>query len=280
MENKVIFITGSSRGLGADIVKEALRRDYQVAATARHAKDVLKAHPEAGERLLALDLDVTNTEQVRAAVAQTIEAFGRIDALINNAGYANVSSIEHFDDADFRAQMETNFFGVYNVTKAVLPIMRRQNSGHILQVSSIGGRRGGSPGLAAYQSAKFAVAGFSRVLAAEVAPFGIKVTVLEPGAIRTDWAGSSMKVYPIDEAYQSTLGRIVNYRSENQGRESGDPQRGAQIILDLVENDNPPLHLLLGRDALRSGLEEIDDRRKEIEEWKTLTESFSFPENN
>ncbi|RYX85253.1 SDR family NAD(P)-dependent oxidoreductase [bacterium] len=273
---KVVFITGSSRGLGAAIAKEALARGYKVAATARNAQDVLKAFPDAGEQLLAISMDVTDVRQIGAAVDKAIETFGRIDVVINNAGYGNVAPIEHVEDADFHAQMNTNFYGVYNVTKAVLPQLHKQRAGHIIQVSSIGGRHGGTPGLAAYQSAKFAVAGFSKVLAAEVAPFGIKVTILEPGGIRTDWAGSSMKVAPLDEEYQATIGWFVEYREKRSGQESGDPERGARITLDIAENENPPLHLLLGHDAVRMAGEESRRRSEEAKEWEEISFSFDF----
>ncbi len=274
---KVIFITGSSRGLGAAIVKESLARGYKVAATARNAQDVLKAFPASGDQLLPISMDVTDVTQIKAAVEKTIEEFGHIDVLVNNAGYGNVASIEHVEDADFRAQMDTNFYGVYNVTKAVLPYLHKQGSGHIIQVSSIGGRHGGTPGLSAYQSAKFAVAGFSKVLAAEVAPLGIKVTVLEPGGIRTDWAGSSMKVDPIDTAYQSTIGWFTEYREKKSGQESGDPEQGARITLDIAESENPPLHLLLGHDAVRMAAEESKRRSEEAKEWESVSLSFDFP---
>lgn len=148
--------------------------------------------------------------------------FGRLDVVVNNAGYGDIAPIEDVQDDAFRAQFETNFFGVYNVTRAALPVMRAQGAGHIIQFSSIGGRFG-APGLAAYQSAKFAVGGFSEVLAREVAPLGIKVTVIEPGGFRTDWAGSSMKIADIRPEYQATVGGLARYLRENTGKETGDP---------------------------------------------------------
>jgi NAD(P)-dependent dehydrogenase (short-subunit alcohol dehydrogenase family) len=183
----VFFLTGSSRGLGRAIAEAVLAAGHQLAATARRPSsldDLVAAHPE---RVLPVALDVADAEQARAAVAAGVQRFGRIDVVVNNAGYANLAAIEDIAPDDFRAQIDTNLFGVVNVTRAALPVLREQGSGHVIQVSSVGGRLA-TPGLSAYQSAKWAVGGFSSVLAAEVAPLGIKVTVLEPGGMQTDWA--------------------------------------------------------------------------------------------
>jgi NAD(P)-dependent dehydrogenase (short-subunit alcohol dehydrogenase family) len=193
--SSVWFITGSSRGIGYELAKAVLAAGHRLVATARRPDDLAALVAQYGERVRAVALDVTDPASARAAVQQAVEAFGRLDVVVNNAGYGNIASIEEGDDADFRAQMETNFYGVANVTRAALPVLRTQRSGHIIQISSIGGRVG-SPGLAAYQSAKWAVEGFSEVLSKEVAPLGIKVTIVEPGGFRTDWAGSSMTIHP------------------------------------------------------------------------------------
>ena len=276
---KTCFITGASRGFGKAIVSEALARGYNVAATARNADAVSEACPDAGERLLAIDLDVTNEGQIKSAIEQTMHAFGRIDIAVNNAGYGNMAPAEHVTDEDFRRQIETNFFGVVNVSKAVIPIMRRQGGGGvIMQVSSIGGRHGGSPGLSAYQAAKFAVAGFSKVLAVEVAPFGIKVVILEPAGIRTDWAGSSMTVTQTDPAYEETVGKRAVFMREMDGTQAGDPARGAKIILDVADLDDPPLHLLLGHTAVRMAREESERRAAEAKQWEEVSFSFDYPD--
>jgi NAD(P)-dependent dehydrogenase (short-subunit alcohol dehydrogenase family) len=200
----VWFITGSSRGFGAALVRAALDAGDRVVATAREPRQLAEIAERYGDSVLPLALDVTDAGAARAAVAAGAGRFGRLDVVVNNAGYANVAPIETGDDADFRAQFETNFWGVYNVSKAVVPQLRAQGSGTIVQFSSVGGRVGGSPGIASYQAAKFAVDGFSRVLAVETAPFGVKVIVVEPSGFATDWAGSSMTVHEIPDDYDST----------------------------------------------------------------------------
>jgi NAD(P)-dependent dehydrogenase (short-subunit alcohol dehydrogenase family) len=196
--SKVWLVTGSSRGLGLEIAKAVLAAGDRLVATARNPRDLHALVDRYGDarasnagRVCAVMLDVTQPAQARAAVEAARTAFGRLDVVVNNAGYANVNSIEDAAEDDFRAQIETNFFGVVNVTRAALPLLRAQRSGHIIQISSIGGRAA-TQGIAAYQSAKWAVGGFSEVLAREVAPLGIRVTVMEPGGMRTDWSGSSM----------------------------------------------------------------------------------------
>ena len=174
---------------------------------------------------------------------------GRLDVLVNNAGYGDIGSIEDTSLADFRAQIETNLFGVINVTKAALPLLRQQGAGHIIQVSSIGGRRG-SPGLAPYQSAKWGVEGFSEVLAKEVMPLGIKVTILEPGGFRTDWSGASMTIHSSRPEYDATVGAVARFHREYDGTQPGDPARAAAVILYIASLEEPPLRLLLGSDAV------------------------------
>jgi NAD(P)-dependent dehydrogenase (short-subunit alcohol dehydrogenase family) len=183
---KTWLITGSSRGFGWELTKAALGSGDLVVATARRPEQLDSLVREYGDRVRTTTLDVTDAAAARAAVQLAIDEFGRLDVVVNNAGYANSSAIEETPDDDFRAQIETNLFGVVNVTKAALPVLRRQRSGHFIQFSSIGGRVGGTPGLAAYQAAKWAVEGFSEVLSNEVKPFGVKVTIIEPGGFRTE----------------------------------------------------------------------------------------------
>ncbi len=206
----VFLVTGASRGLGRSIVTAALAAGHQVVAGVRdvHALDDLIAGSEptsASAQLVPVVLDVTDPDAARAAVRTAVGRFGRLDVLVNNAGYANLASIEDVDPADFRAQVETNLFGVVTLSQEAVHVMREQGSGHIVQVSSVGGRMS-TPGLGAYQTAKWAVGGFSSVLAKEVGPLGIRVTVLEPGGMRTDWAGSSMSVAPVRPEYEATVG--------------------------------------------------------------------------
>lgn len=247
---KVWFVTGSSRGLGRAVVEAALDSGASVIATARNPETLNAFTEKFGTgRFLALAVDVAKENEVANAVKAGQQKFGRIDVVVNNAGYANAAAVEDIEIQDFHEQMATNFMGVVYVTKAVLPILRQQGSGHIFQVSSVGGRVG-SPGLCAYQSAKWAVGGFSTVLAREVAPLGIKVTVLEPGGIRTDWAGSSMRVPPISEPYKGTVGAFNEMRRQFSGKEPSLPAKIARIIVNLSEAEDVPLRLLLGPDAV------------------------------
>jgi NAD(P)-dependent dehydrogenase (short-subunit alcohol dehydrogenase family) len=206
--SKVFLLTGSSRGLGRQIAEAALAAGHRVVATARRPEALADLAERYGHQVLPVALDVTDPDAAKAAVAAGVEAFGRIDVVVNNTGYANLASVEDISLTDFREQIDTNLFGVVNVTKAALPVLRRQGGGHIIQVSSIGGRLA-TAGLSAYQAAKWAVGGFSEVLAREVGPLGIKVTVLEPGGMQTDWAGSSMRVPPVSGPYRATVGAMA-----------------------------------------------------------------------
>ncbi|WP_229087017.1 SDR family NAD(P)-dependent oxidoreductase [Curtobacterium sp. GD1] len=244
----VFLVTGASRGLGRSIVTAALAAGHQVVAGVRdlHALDDLTS-----AELVPVALDVTDPDAARAAVCTAVERFGRLDVLVNNAGYANLASIEDVDPADFRAQVETNLFGVVTLSQEAVHVMREQGSGHIVQVSSVGGRMS-TPGLGAYQTAKWAVGGFSSVLAKEVGPLGIRVTVLEPGGMRTDWAGSSMTVAPVRPEYEATVGASARMHGGTSIGAS-DPDLVAELVLQVVAMDEPPLRLLVGPDAFEHG---------------------------
>ncbi|MGW4276230.1 SDR family NAD(P)-dependent oxidoreductase [Streptomyces seoulensis] len=275
---QVWFITGSSRGLGRALVAAALEAGHHVVATARRPETLAEEFAEYGDRVLTLPLDVTSPEAARAAVEAATAHFGRVDVLVNNAGYANVSPIETADDDDFRAQFETNFWGVYNVTKAALPTLRRQGSGTVVQFSSVGGRVGGSPGIASYQAAKFAVDGFSRVLAAETAPFGVRVMVVEPSGFATDWAGSSMTVHAVPDAYDRTVGEMNRRVRQSTDGAAGDPRRAAEIIVRTVGREQVPGHLLLGVNAATMALEHSRGRLAEATAWEQVSRSADFAE--
>lgn len=275
---QVWFITGSSRGLGRALVTAALEAGHHVVATARRPEALAEAFHEYGDRVLPLALDVTSPDAARAAVDAAVERFGRIDVLVNNAGYANVSPIETADDDDFRAQFETNFWGVYNVTKAALPTLRRQGSGTVVQFSSIGGRVGGSPGIASYQAAKFAVDGFSRVLATETAPFGVRVMVVEPSGFATDWAGSSMTVHAIPEAYDQTVGEMNRRVRQSTDGAAGDPRRAAEILVRTVGREQIPSHLPLGVNAVTMALDYSRRQIAEATAWEKVSRSADFSE--
>jgi NAD(P)-dependent dehydrogenase (short-subunit alcohol dehydrogenase family) len=267
----VFFLTGAGRGLGRAIAEAVLYAGHQLVATARDPRsldDLVAAHPD---QVLPVALDVTDAAAAQAAVAAGRERFGRIDVVVNNAGYADLAAVEDVDPAAFRAQIETNLFGVVNVTKAALPLLREQGGGHVIQVSSIGGRLA-TPGLAAYQSAKWAVGGFSSVLAAEVAPLGIKVTVLEPGGMQTDWAGASMSVPPISPPYEPTVGRAAAMHNA-ETLALGDPAKVARVVLEVAAMDAPPLRLILGSEAYAYATAAGRAQAESDERWHDLTVS-------
>ena len=272
---KVWLITGSSRGLGRALAEAVLASGDKLAATARTPAQLADLVDRYGDQVRTVALDVTDEREAVTAVHGAINAFGRLDVLVNNAGYANINSIEDMAAQDFREQIETNFFGVVNVTRAALPVFRTQRAGHIIQISSLGGRLA-TPGLSAYQSAKWAVGGFSEVLAKEVGPLGIKVTVVEPGGMRTDWAGASMRVGAVEPDYQKTVGAMIEARSAKAGIMRGDPARVAQAIVRIASEKRPPLRLLLGSDAVFLASVFSAERAKEDAAWKQLSLSTDF----
>jgi NAD(P)-dependent dehydrogenase (short-subunit alcohol dehydrogenase family) len=230
------------------------------------------------DRARVFPLDVTDADAAVAAIYFAVAEFGRIDVVVNNAGYANSAPIEETDPADFRAQIEANLFGVVNVTQAALPVLRAQRSGVFVQFSSIGGRVGGTPGLGAYQTAKFAVEGFSEVLASEVKPFGVKVIIVEPGAFRTDWMGSSMTMQEPGPDYRDAVAFIHELRRTSNGSQPGDPARAASVIIDVVESPEPPRRLLLGSDAVALAVASGIERNEEARQWATVSRSADFSE--
>ena len=279
-ESKVWFITGCSTGFGRELARMVLDRGYRCVITARDpakAEDIAKGHEE---RALVLELDVTDQIQVNAAVTSAVEHFGRIDVLVNNAGIGYFGSVEESDEEEFRRMFETNFFGLSAMTRAVLPVMRKQRSGHIVNISSIGGLRS-FPALAYYNATKYAVEGFSESLALEVAPLGIKVTLVEPSGFRTDWAGRSASETKsgISDYAQTAWKNIENLRSSS-GKQPGDPVRAAAAIIDAVESPNPPLRLLLGRAALKGARIKLDMLKRDFDPWEQTTVNADTPEAN
>jgi NAD(P)-dependent dehydrogenase (short-subunit alcohol dehydrogenase family) len=270
---KIWFITGSSRGFGRSLVSAALAAGDRVVATARRPEslaDLVTAH---GDAVLPVALDVTDPAAVATAFEQGLSHFGRLDVIVNNAGYANVAPIETTTEEDFRTQFETNFWGVYNVSKAAIPLLRAQGGGTLVQFSSVGGRVGGSPGIASYQAAKFAVDGFSRVLAVEAAPFGVKVMVVEPSGFRTDWAGSSMTVHDVPAEYEPTVGLMNTRIRQNDAGAAGNPDRAAEIIVAAAHRENPPTHLLLGVNAVEMSLAYSQRQLTEATAWEKVSRS-------
>jgi NAD(P)-dependent dehydrogenase (short-subunit alcohol dehydrogenase family) len=272
------LITGASRGFGRRLAETVLESGEQVLATARRPEQLADLVSRYGGLVRTAALDVTDPEAARVAVSAAVEAFGRLDVVVNNAGYANSGPIEEMAEKDFREQFEANFFGVVNVTRAALPVLREQRSGVFVQFSSVGGRVGGTPGMGAYQSAKFAVEGFSEVLASEVAPFGVKVIIVEPGAFRTDWQGSSMELHEVGTDYAETVGAMNKYRAENNGTQPGDPTRAAHVIIDTVNHPAPPRRLLLGAQAVTSALAAGEARAEETRTWADVSAAADFPQ--
>src|SRR5438445_3507780 len=273
--SKVWLITGASRGLGRSFTQEALKAGHRVVATARDAERLAEVASKFGESVRTVPLDVTNEAQAKNAVEAAIETFGCVDVLVNNAGYGNVYPVEDTSLADFRAQIETNLFGVIIMTKAVLPHFRERASGHIIQISSIGGRVG-PVGRAAYAAAKFGVEGFSESLSKEVGPLGIKVTIVEPGGFRTDFAGSSTELHEGRTEYDATVGATVRFQRNYDGKQPGDPEKAAAAILHIASLPEPPLRLLLGSDAYNAAENHALEILASDREWKNLSMSTDY----
>ncbi len=274
---KVWFITGASTGFGRLLAEEVLKAGGKVVVTARKLDKVSDLETKYPETAKALALDVTNQVQVDAAVEQTVAKFGRVDVLVNNAGYGVAGAIEEVSEAEFKPMIEANVFGLLRVTRAFLPQLRKQRSGNILNLSSIGGLVA-SPGMGYYNATKFAVEGISEALAGELAPLGIKVTIIEPGPFRTDFLGRSIVVAEkrITD-YDSTAGNMRRYFVENDGKQPGDPLRAVHAMMQVVESPAPPLRLLLGASALQRLRTKLGGWEKEIAEWEQVTVGADFP---
>ena len=272
MDNKVWFITGCSTGFGRELAKKTIEAGYNVVVTARNKAKIEDLVSDNGENAIALTLDVTDKAQVRDAVKQAVEKFGRIDVLVNNAGIGYFSSAEESVEKEVRDMFEINFWGLMDVTTQVLPYMRKQKSGHILNFSSIGGLTS-FPTLGYYNASKYAVEGISESMWQELAPFGIKVTLVEPSGFRTDWSGrSSVKTQTSIDDYKGT---IVEQRlkgvAQSAGQEAGDPVKAAQALIDVVESKESPNHLLLGKMAYDAAYLKIEALKKDFEAWKETT---------
>lgn len=275
-KNAVWLITGCSKGLGRALAQQALESGYRVVLTARDVStlsDIVERH---GDAAAALALDVTNPEQVRAAVAAAEERFGGVDVLVNNAGFGYLGAIEEGEDAEVRDMFETNVFGTWNMIKGVLPGMRTRGHGHIVNISSVGGLVT-FPAVGFYHMAKFAVEGLSETLAKEIAPFGLGVTVVEPGAFRTDFRGASLKQSSVRlPAYADSAGKARDGVFAAHGRQQGDPVLGSKAIVTALESDEPPLHLVIGGDALDQIRKKLADLQRDLDTWEPLTRSTNF----
>jgi NAD(P)-dependent dehydrogenase (short-subunit alcohol dehydrogenase family) len=273
--SKVWLITGASRGLGRAFSEEALKGGHRVVATSRNSEQLVEIANKFGESVRTVSLDVTKEAQAKYAIAAAIQTFGSLDVLVNNAGYGNVGPVEDTSLADFRAQIETNLFGVIIMTKAALPYFRERRSGHIIQISSIGGRVGPT-GRSAYAAAKFGVEGFSESLSKEVAPLGIKVTIVEPGGFRTDFAGSSTDLRAGRPEYDATVGATVRFQRNYDGKQPGDPVKAAAALLHIASLSDPPLRLLLGSDAYTAAENHALGILASDLEWKDLSISTDY----
>ncbi len=275
---RVWFITGASTGFGRLLAEEVLKAGGKVVATARKLDNVADLEAQYPQKAMALALDVTDAGQVDSAVTQAFAKFGQVDVLVNNAGYGVAGAIEEVSEAEFMPMFETNVFGLLQVTRAFLPHLRKQRSGHILNLSSIGGVVGG-PGIGFYNATKFAVEGISEALAAELAPLGIRVTIIEPGPFRTDFLGRSGVLAATRIAdYDNTAGNMRKYFTENDGKQRGDPLRAVHAMMQVVESPEPPLRLLLGVSALQRLRGKLSNWEKEIAAWEPVTVGADFPE--
>lgn len=269
--NKVWFITGCSTGFGRHLAMEALKQGHNVAVASRNTDDVKDIVTQYPETAIAIKLDVTKPEEITAAVEQAIAKFQRIDVLVNNAGIGYFGAIEESEDAEVRRMFEINFFGLANMTNAVLPIMRQQRSGHIVNISSIGGFAS-FPGVGFYNATKYAVTGYSEALSKETAHLGIKVTIVAPSGFRTDWAGrsannSSIVIDDYKESAHVNKNTIRGY----SGNQPGDPERAAQAIIKAVNSAEPPLRLFLGTGALKGARNKIKEVEQDLQTWEETT---------
>lgn len=273
---RVWLITGSSTGFGRTLAEAVLDQGETVVLTARNPQQVEDLTAKFPDRTLAQRLDVTNPKEVREVVKQAIATFGRIDVLVNNAGYGTLGAIEEISDEDIRRQFETNVFGALDLTRAVLPHLRQQRSGHIINFSSVGGFVS-FPGSGIYCSTKFALEGISEALAQEVAPLNIKVIIVEPGAFRTDFSGRSLVVSDAQIAdYEPVIGQYRQWVQDIDGQQPGDPKKAASAIIQAVNSENPPLRLALGADAVNAIDAKLKSVKEELDEWRQVAVDTAF----
>ncbi len=275
---KVWFITGASKGLGFELVKKLLSEGFRVAATSRTVESLVSSFGEASENFLPLGMNITDNDDVKRAVAKTVEHFGNLDVIVNNAGYGQIGTLEELTDGEARANFEVNVFGSLNVIRNAMPYLRKQQSGNIFNISSIGGYAGNFPGWGIYCSTKFAVAGFTEALAEEARPFGIHATVVYPGYFRTDFLTQESAKTPAQtiEAYESARNSEQAHLNEINGNQPNDPVKAADALIALSKEQSPPVHFLLGietNDVLQQKIEAIT---KDAENWKDLTESTAL----
>ncbi|MEO0340889.1 MAG: oxidoreductase [Bacteroidota bacterium] len=271
----VWLITGASSGFGKAIAEYAVNKGYQVVATARRAEKLEALASNAPEQILPVTMDVTDRAQVKAGIEKAVDHFGQIDVLINNAGYGIVGALEETPEQELRQQMETNFFGAMAVMQEVLPVLRKQRSGAIVNMSSMGGNMSFG-GFSAYSASKFALEGASEALAQEVAPFGIKTMIVEPGAFRTAFAGSALKHMPKIAAYDEIVGGTRDFAKSMDGTQAGDPNKAAAAIDQALQAEHTPLRLQLGQDSVDAIKAHADQLLADLETWRGVAEGTSF----
>lgn len=277
-DTPVWLITGCSTGFGQALARLIIDRGWRLIATARDKSRVAELTANAEDRVLALDLDVTRPEQIEAVVAAAKDKFGRIDVLVNNAGYGYQSTVEEGVEAEIRAQFDANVFGLFAMTRAVLPLMRTQKRGHIINITSVAGLIG-FPGSGYYAASKHAVEGWSDALRAEVEPLGIAVTCVEPGPFRTDWAGRSLRQTRTQIAdYQQTAGSRQDATKQNSGSQAGDPVRAGEAMIAITELDTPPRHLPLGKWGYDAVVADRRTRLEQIEGIQAISVATDFPD--
>lgn len=276
--NKVWFVTGASKGLGLALVKKLLNEGYKVAATSRNLSDLTKAVNMQNEQFLPLAVNLTSEDSVQEAVELTVKTFGKIDVIVNNAGYGLLGGIEELTDREARDNFEVNVFGSLNVIRKALPYLRAQKSGHILNVSSIGGFTGAFAGGGIYCATKFAVNGFSETLSAEVAPFGIKVTIVQPGYFRTNFLSAGSLAVPQNQIadYQNVRDTVNFHQNDMDKQQAGDPEKAAAAMISITNEANPPLNLFLGEDAYGLVEKKLAFVQNELATWKDLTLSTAI----
>ena len=270
---KVWFVTGASKGLGLALVKKLLENNYRVVATSRSSQSLIKEIGEASDSFLPLEVSLTDNENVKSAIAKSIDYFGQIDVIVNNAGYGQLGTLEELSDEEARANFDINVFGTLNVIRNAMPYLRQQKSGHIFNISSIGGYSGNFPGWGVYCSTKFAVAGLTEALAEEIKDFGVKATVVYPGYFRTDFLNKDSLRTPGHsiQAYESARNSESTHLNEINGNQPNDPVKGAEAIIKISEEQNPPVHFLLGSGAAEFLDKKFETMKGDAEKWESLT---------
>lgn len=275
---KTWFITGASKGLGLSLVKQLLSLGHQVAATSRSLEDLNKAVGENNSNFLALSVDLKTEASVNKAVNAAIARFGKLDVVVNNAGFGQAGSLEELTDEEARYSFDINVFGALNVIRSAMPQLRKQGSGHILNIASVAGFTGTFPGFGIYCATKFAMVGFTESLATEVKSFGVKVTLVEPGYFRTSFLTSDSLRVPANEiaAYKEVREVQEFHQNEMNGNQAGDPEKAVAVMIKIADAENPPLHLFLGEDAYNMAYAKIDAVKQDLEAWKEDTISTGF----